>query len=125
MASGRDGGLSDNDLGLTQRRRVMPIAVQTIQIAAMASAGSFGAAHAQVVRQNLYVADGNVLAAVPSGNTLYLAGSFTRLGPATGGGAVIDAVSGALVTWRVIGTRYRSATTRVERESLPCVKRTR
>ena len=103
----------------------MPIAVQTILIAAMASAGSFGAAHAQVVRQNLYVADGNVLAAVPSGNTLYLAGSFTRLGSATGGGAVIDAVSGALVTWRVIGTRYRSTTTRVERESLPCVKRTR
>ena len=51
-------------------------------------------ARAQVVRQDFYVTSGPVNAAVLSGNTLYLGGAFTQIGPSTGGGAPIDSATG-------------------------------
>jgi hypothetical protein len=48
---------------------------------------------AQAVSQNLWAANGPVNAVVRSGNTIYIGGGFTRLGPATGGGVPIDAVT--------------------------------
>src|SRR5437879_673224 len=56
---------------------------------------SSGEAGAQVVRQDFYVTNGTVNAAVVSGNTLYIGGEFTQVGPATGGGVAIDEASGA------------------------------
>ncbi len=58
----------------------------------------FGAAaalsHAQALDTTMWVTDGIVYAAVRSGNTLYLGGEFTQVGPNTGGGAAIHAGNG-------------------------------
>lgn len=62
------------------------------------AAWATGSAHAQVVRDNFPVTNGPVYATVLSGDTLYIAGDFTQVGPATGGGVPIDAASGALVS---------------------------
>src|SRR5207302_990514 len=43
------------------------------------------------IRQDLYVTDNSVFATAISGNTLYLGGAFTNLGPATGSGVPVDA----------------------------------
>ena len=43
---------------------------------------------AQSIRQDLYVTDGIVSSAAVSGNTLYVGGVFTRVGPATGADSV-------------------------------------
>jgi hypothetical protein len=42
-------------------------------------------ASAQVLRDDLWVTNGGVYASTVVGNTLYLGGSFSRVGPATGG----------------------------------------
>src|SRR5439155_5190806 len=52
-----------------------------------------GRADAQTIRQDFYATNGTVSAAVLSGNTLYIAGSFTEVGPATGGFVPIDTAS--------------------------------
>src|SRR5262245_35055365 len=52
------------------------------------------AAHAQVVQTSFSAANDQVNAAVVSGNTLYIGGRFTRVGPATGGGVAVDVVNG-------------------------------
>src|SRR2546422_4495628 len=49
-----------------------------------------GRAEAQTVRQDFYITDGAVSAEVLSGNTLYIGGSFTLVGPATGGFVPVD-----------------------------------
>ena len=49
-----------------------------------------GRAEAQTVRQDFYITDGAVSAEVLSGNTLYIGGSFTHVGPATGGFVPVD-----------------------------------
>ncbi|MEO5616536.1 MAG: hypothetical protein ABIS67_02085, partial [Candidatus Eisenbacteria bacterium] len=54
-----------------------------------------GSAGAQTIREDFYATNGPVDAAVLSGNTLYIGGGFTYVGPATGGGVPIDAASGA------------------------------
>jgi len=56
------------------------------------------AAQAQSLRTDFYGTNGTVNAEVLSGNTLYLGGSFTRVGPQTGSGVPLDAASGAPVT---------------------------
>ena len=52
-------------------------------------------AFAQAVDPSLWVANGPVYAVARSGNTLYLGGNFTQLGPASGAGVPIDAATGA------------------------------
>ena len=51
-------------------------------------------AEAQKVREDLYVTNGPVSATALSGNTLYIAGDFSRVGPATGGGVPISSIRG-------------------------------
>ena len=45
-----------------------------------------GPAAAQQVKSGLWVTDGSVNAIVRNGNTVYIGGSFTQVGPSTGGG---------------------------------------
>jgi hypothetical protein len=59
--------------------------------------GSVASVRAQDVDSNLWVPDGEVDAVAVSGNTLYLGGQFSRLGPASGCGALIDPGTGALL----------------------------
>src|SRR5438128_2631663 len=66
--------------------------------AVAASLYAYGAASAQSVREDFYVTNGTVNAAVLSGGTLYIGGAFTQVGPATGGGVPIDATSGTPVS---------------------------
>src|SRR5215472_11686619 len=51
-------------------------------------------ANAQAVDPNLWVTDGDVYATVPDGNTLYIGGHFSRVGPNIGSFAAIDALNG-------------------------------
>src|SRR5262245_17003556 len=53
-----------------------------------------GVGHGQAIHQDLWQTDGGVNAIVRSGNTIYVGGSFTQVGPATGGAAAVDLVSG-------------------------------
>jgi hypothetical protein len=55
------------------------------------------AVQAQTLRTDFYGTNGTVNAEVISGNTLYLGGSFTRVGPQTGSGVPLDAASGVPV----------------------------
>ncbi|HET9233554.1 MAG TPA: hypothetical protein VFP10_05400, partial [Candidatus Eisenbacteria bacterium] len=48
----------------------------------------------QTVFDDMDCANGRVRAAVVSGNMLYIGGDFTHVGPATGSGVPIDAVTG-------------------------------
>jgi hypothetical protein len=48
----------------------------------------------QNIREDLYITDGPVHATVVSANTLYLGEYFTQVGPATGGGVPVEAISG-------------------------------
>ncbi len=56
-----------------------------------------GAAYAQQVRDDLWVTNGYVQAEVISGNTLYLGGNFSQVGPATGGWVPVDTAATAAV----------------------------
>ena len=53
-----------------------------------------GAAEAQVVRGGLYVTDGTVRTMARAGNTLYIGGAFSTVGPSTGCAVPIDVASG-------------------------------
>ncbi len=53
------------------------------------------AAAAQVLRDDLWVTNGGVHASAVMGNTLYLGGEFSRVGPATGGLMPVHATSGS------------------------------
>ena len=55
-------------------------------------------AEAQTIDEAFYVTNGPVQAEALSGNTLYIAGFFDQVGPATGGGVPLDASSGAPVS---------------------------
>lgn len=52
-------------------------------------------ADAQTVRSDLFITNGQVSAQVVRGNTLFLGGSFSFVGPVTGSGIPIDRVTGA------------------------------
>ncbi len=56
-----------------------------------------GAAGAQVIREDLPITNGTVDAVAVYGNTLYLGGSFSAVGPTTGTGVPIDANTGAAI----------------------------
>src|SRR6266545_3710226 len=47
------------------------------------------------IQPEFWVTNGPVSTAVPSGDTLYIGGNFTYVGPLTGGAAAIDPVTGA------------------------------
>jgi hypothetical protein len=51
-------------------------------------------ASAQQLEPNLWGTDGTVSAVVRSGNTIYIGGAFTMVGPNTGGGVPVDRVTG-------------------------------
>jgi hypothetical protein len=53
-------------------------------------AGGARLASAQALDANLWVTDGDVHTVVPSGNTLYVGGTFAYVGPNTGGWSEID-----------------------------------
>lgn len=65
----------------------------------------------QTVDENLPATNGAVLAAALSGNTLYIGGSFTRVGRAGGGAIRLDAASGKLLSEfpKVIGWAQAAA----------------
>ncbi len=73
-----------------------PIAVALVT-ALLAGTGAVPEAHAQVPRSDFSVTNGTVNAQVISGTTLYVGGSFTRVGPITGSGAPIDSATGAVI----------------------------
>src|SRR5256885_3080520 len=56
---------------------------------------SAGVGRAQTVDTTLWVTDGLVRAVVSDGSTIYIGGTFTQVGPATGCGFAIDASTGA------------------------------
>lgn len=62
-------------------------------------------AGAQSARDDFYVTNGTVNATALAGGILYVGGSFTNVGPVTGGGVPLDAASGALAGGfpRVVG----------------------
>jgi hypothetical protein len=67
-----------------------------------------GAASAQVVDTPMWVTNGEVLAVVRDGDTIYIGGSFSRVGPVTGGEAVLSATSDEIVfqSCKMIGNIY-------------------
>ena len=53
-----------------------------------------GITNSQTLQENLYVTNGSVKATKISGNTLYIGGDFTQVGPSTGYGAAIETSTG-------------------------------
>ena len=51
-------------------------------------------ASSQTAFDSLYVTNGNVSTVVVSGNTIYIGGSFTSVGPGTSAGVVVDTATG-------------------------------
>ena len=58
-------------------------------------AASTPLAHAQAILPEFSVTNGQVFAQALSGSTLYVGGSFSRVGPASGSGVPLDAATGA------------------------------
>lgn len=60
---------------------------------------------AEIIRDRLWITDGTVRAIAYSGNTIYLGGAFSQVGPAIGAAALFDGSSGAALTpyWNVTG----------------------
>src|SRR5262245_44174126 len=54
-----------------------------------------GVGRTQAVRNSSWVTDGAVSAVARNGETIYIGGSFTRVGPPTGAAVAIDASTGA------------------------------
>jgi trimeric autotransporter adhesin len=65
-----------------------------------------GVIHAQTIREDFYATDGNVSAEVLVGTTLYIGGTFTLVGPPSGGAVPLDAATGVLAPAfpKVVGT---------------------
>lgn len=76
------------------RRHVRTRVGQTL-IALLATAAFTTPARAQVLREEFWVPDGNVLDVAVGNGDVYLAGDFTQVGPATGGFVGLDRSTGA------------------------------
>ena len=65
-----------------------------------------GVVHAQTPRTDFYITNGQVSTQSLRGNTLYIGGSFSFVGPVTGAGVPVDATSGIAIAGfpRVNGT---------------------
>jgi hypothetical protein len=63
---------------------------------------------AQAIDEKLWTTNGTVNAVAHAGGTIYAGGSFTQVGPATGGGVPLDAASGLLPAFfpKVTGVVY-------------------
>ncbi len=77
----------------------------------IAGAGQAVPANAQTPREDFHVTNGPVHAVALSGNTLYIGGEFTMVGPATGCFVATDATTGAVIPGfpKVNGTIYDMA----------------
>src|SRR5262245_7453272 len=64
---------------------------------AFASGFVASGADGQTLQESFWTTDGSVRAIVPSGNTVYVGGVFSRVGPATGGGVPLDVETGSPV----------------------------
>ena len=78
-------------------RRWLTVAVSVLALSLAWCTCGGGEARAQGARSDFAVANGTVNAAVLSGGTLILGGSFTRVGPVTGSGVPVDVLSGMAV----------------------------
>src|SRR5262249_38118844 len=77
---------------------------RTILALPRASLGLVGAAHSQPLRDDFWVTNGSVEAVAVDNGIVYLGGSFSRVGPAIGGAAMIDAAGSVLQPYlQVIG----------------------
>ena len=65
--------------------------LETVPLLALAAAGP---ASAQAVREDLYMTNGTVNAVAVAGDTVYVGGSFTAVGAATGAGVPLDEATG-------------------------------
>ena len=79
--------------------------------AALATLACAGTARSQVLQDAFWAPNGPVEAAILSGNTLYLGGGFSYVGPQTGGSALVSATDGTPVTGfpRVLGSVLAAA----------------
>ncbi|MBI5708721.1 MAG: PQQ-binding-like beta-propeller repeat protein [Candidatus Eisenbacteria bacterium] len=98
--------MSINLIGRSSLRRALSLLVATLLVPIAASR-----ARSQAVDTTLWVTNGWVNTVLRSGNTLYIGGCFSRVGPHTGSGAVLERGSGALVGSfpRVNGSVFSSA----------------
>src|SRR5207237_3314164 len=68
------------------------------------------AAHAQTLVPTEWCTDGDLFAVARSGNTIYIGGVFTTVGPSTGGGVPLDGTTGLGAVGadypKVLGTVY-------------------
>lgn len=72
----------------------IPVLLRAALVCA-AMLGVTPSAHAQAVDTRFWVTDGNVNATVQSGDTLYVGGNFTYIGPNTGSGTSLSLLTGA------------------------------
>jgi trimeric autotransporter adhesin len=68
--------------------------VQILLLLAGAMIAGCYRSYAQIVRDSLWVPNGFVSDVEVDGNTIYIGGSFTDVGPSTGGGVLVDDVTG-------------------------------
>jgi trimeric autotransporter adhesin len=80
----------------TARHHVSPRRTRAMVLAWLTAAALLGAERAagQTANDAFYITNGTVNAQALAGNTLYIGGSFSAIGPATGGGIPIDSTSG-------------------------------
>jgi flagellar hook capping protein FlgD/beta-propeller uncharacterized protein DUF5122 len=74
-----------------------PIQTLWVNCMLLASVAMVAAAQAQSIREDFYVTNDGVSAVAVSGSTLYIAGYFTQVGPATGSGVPIVIATGVPV----------------------------